>query len=48
MSSLMLSYQYGSQSVAQVDCLIKQNVYIANQTNAITSEVDEMAKDITT
>ncbi|MBR8462097.1 hypothetical protein KDD93_04245 [Campylobacter sp. faydin G-24] len=36
-----------NQGVAQVDHLTKQNVEIANQTNKITSEVDEMAKAIT-
>ena len=35
-----------NQSVAQIDHLTKENVIIANKANAVTSEVDEMAKAI--
>ena len=35
-----------NQGVAQVDNLTKQNVQIANNTNIVTTEVDDMAKAI--
>ncbi len=35
-----------NQSVAQIDNLTRQNVTVANRTNEVTSEVDDMAKSI--